>query len=81
LSSLIVFSRSWFVLILEVLLKNRLQIRGDTTHYDAVANSAASGVLNAGLSAGMLFSVLSLVSCCREVPFLSGIVLSIFLFF
>ncbi|AQK46710.1 6,7-dimethyl-8-ribityllumazine synthase [Zea mays] len=33
-------------------------IRGDTTHYDAVANSAASGVLNAGLSAGMLFSVL-----------------------
>ncbi|KAE9450516.1 hypothetical protein C3L33_17594, partial [Rhododendron williamsianum] len=26
------------------------QIRGDTTHYDAVANSAASGVLSAGLN-------------------------------
>jgi 6,7-dimethyl-8-ribityllumazine synthase len=37
-----------------------LQIRGDTTHYDAVANSAASGVLNAGLSAGMLLSALPL---------------------
>ncbi|OEL17004.1 6,7-dimethyl-8-ribityllumazine synthase, chloroplastic [Dichanthelium oligosanthes] len=36
-------------------------IRGDTTHYDAVANSAASGVLNAGLSAGMLLSALSLL--------------------
>lgn len=36
-------------------------IRGDTTHYDAVANSAASGVLNAGLSAGIpcVFGVLT----------------------
>jgi len=36
-------------------------IRGDTTHYDAVANSAASGVLNAGLSAGIpcIFGVLT----------------------
>ncbi|VAH33765.1 unnamed protein product [Triticum turgidum subsp. durum] len=36
-------------------------IRGDTTHYDAVANSAASGVLNAGLSAGVpcVFGVLT----------------------
>ncbi|RLM99310.1 hypothetical protein C2845_PM06G31060 [Panicum miliaceum] len=35
--------------------------RGDTTHYDAVANSAASGVLNAGLSAGIpcVFGVLT----------------------
>jgi hypothetical protein len=46
---------------LKIFLNNGLQIRGDTTHYDAVANSAASGVLNAGLSAGMLFSVLPLV--------------------
>jgi len=38
-----------------------LQIRGDTTHYDAVTNSAASGVLNAGLSAGIpcVFGVLT----------------------
>ncbi|KAH0453013.1 hypothetical protein IEQ34_017337 [Dendrobium chrysotoxum] len=36
-------------------------IRGDTTHYDAVANSAASGVLNAGLSSGVpcVFGVLT----------------------
>ncbi|WOL02406.1 6,7-dimethyl-8-ribityllumazine synthase, chloroplastic [Canna indica] len=36
-------------------------IRGDTTHYDAVANSAASGVLNAGLSSGVpcIFGVLT----------------------
>lgn len=36
-------------------------IRGDTTHYDAVANSAASGVLSAGLSAGVpcVFGVLT----------------------
>ncbi|CAN1234438.1 6,7-dimethyl-8-ribityllumazine synthase, chloroplastic, partial [Linum perenne] len=27
-------------------------IRGDTSHYDAVANSAASGVLSAGLNSG-----------------------------
>nr|CAD1843496.1 unnamed protein product [Ananas comosus var. bracteatus] len=27
-----------------------LRSRGDTTHYDAVANSAASGVLSAGLA-------------------------------
>ncbi|CAL9099969.1 unnamed protein product [Musa textilis] len=36
-------------------------IRGDTSHYDAVANSAASGVLNAGLSSGVpcIFGVLT----------------------
>lgn len=36
-------------------------IRGDTTHYDAVANSAASGILNAGLSSGVpcVFGVLT----------------------
>ncbi|CAN6249220.1 unnamed protein product [Urochloa humidicola] len=36
-------------------------IRGDTTHYDVVANSAASGVLNAGLSADTpcIFGVLT----------------------
>ncbi|RWW86825.1 hypothetical protein BHE74_00004379 [Ensete ventricosum] len=34
---------------------------GDTSHYDAVANSAASGVLNAGLSSGVpcIFGVLT----------------------
>jgi hypothetical protein len=42
-------------------LNNGLQIGGDTTHYDVVANSAASGVLNAGLAAGMLFSVFPLL--------------------
>ncbi|TXG58028.1 hypothetical protein EZV62_015857 [Acer yangbiense] len=31
-------------------------IRGDTTHYDAVANSAASGVLSASLSSGHIYS-------------------------
>nr|CAD1831568.1 unnamed protein product [Ananas comosus var. bracteatus] len=30
-----------------------LRSRGDTTHYDAVANSAASGVLSAGLASGL----------------------------
>ncbi|KAK7317889.1 hypothetical protein RJT34_02493 [Clitoria ternatea] len=36
-------------------------IRGDTTHYDAVANSAASGVLSAGLNSGVpcIFGVLT----------------------
>ncbi|KAF4374593.1 6,7-dimethyl-8-ribityllumazine synthase, chloroplastic [Cannabis sativa] len=36
-------------------------IRGDTTHYDAVANSAASGVLSAGLNSGIpcIFGVLT----------------------
>ncbi|XP_020111147.1 6,7-dimethyl-8-ribityllumazine synthase, chloroplastic [Ananas comosus] len=36
-------------------------IRGDTTHYDAVANSAASGVLSAGLASGVpcIFGVLT----------------------
>ncbi|KAL5990728.1 hypothetical protein ACLOJK_011632 [Asimina triloba] len=36
-------------------------IRGDTTHYDAVANSAASGVLSAGLQSGVpcIFGVLT----------------------
>ncbi|XP_052173696.1 6,7-dimethyl-8-ribityllumazine synthase, chloroplastic [Diospyros lotus] len=36
-------------------------IRGDTTHYDAVANSAASGVLSAGLNSGTpcIFGVLT----------------------
>ncbi|KAG8500159.1 hypothetical protein CXB51_003719 [Gossypium anomalum] len=36
-------------------------IRGDTTHYDAVANSVASGVLSAGLNSGVpcIFGVLT----------------------
>eukprot|EP00250_Pteridium_aquilinum_P005864 c15890_g1_i1 orf=277-954(+) len=36
-------------------------IRGDTTHYEAVANSAASGVLSAGLNSGVpcIFGVLT----------------------
>ncbi|CAH9075557.1 unnamed protein product [Cuscuta epithymum] len=36
-------------------------VRGDTTHYDAVSNSAASGVLSAGLSSGVpcIFGVLT----------------------
>ncbi|EPS74613.1 6,7-dimethyl-8-ribityllumazine synthase, partial [Genlisea aurea] len=36
-------------------------IRGDTSHYDAVVNSAASGVLSAGLSSGVpcIFGVLT----------------------
>ncbi|XP_023537234.1 6,7-dimethyl-8-ribityllumazine synthase, chloroplastic-like [Cucurbita pepo subsp. pepo] len=36
-------------------------IRGDTSHYDAVVNSAASGVLSAGLKSGIpcVFSVLT----------------------
>ncbi|CAK9313162.1 unnamed protein product [Citrullus colocynthis] len=36
-------------------------IRGDTSHYDAVVNSAASGVLSAGLNSGVpcVFSVLT----------------------
>ncbi|KAB1218192.1 Glucose-1-phosphate adenylyltransferase small subunit 1, chloroplastic [Morella rubra] len=36
-------------------------IRGDTSHYDAVANSAASGVLSAGLQSGVpcIFGVLT----------------------
>ncbi|KAF9587146.1 hypothetical protein IFM89_039629 [Coptis chinensis] len=36
-------------------------VRGDTSHYDAVANSAASGVLSAGLSSGVpcIFGVLT----------------------
>ncbi|MFS8001102.1 putative 6,7-dimethyl-8-ribityllumazine synthase [Helianthus anomalus] len=36
-------------------------IRGDTTHYDAVANTTASGVLSAGLNSGVpcIFGVLT----------------------
>ncbi|KAK1592946.1 hypothetical protein Q3G72_033163 [Acer saccharum] len=36
-------------------------IRGDTTHYDAVANSSASGILSAGLNSGVpcIFGVLT----------------------
>ncbi|XP_026423992.1 6,7-dimethyl-8-ribityllumazine synthase, chloroplastic-like [Papaver somniferum] len=36
-------------------------VRGDTTHYDAVANSAAGGVLSAGLNSGVpcIFGVLT----------------------
>ncbi|PWZ38203.1 hypothetical protein Zm00014a_023134 [Zea mays] len=45
-------------------------IRGDTTHYDAVANSAASGVLNAGLSAGVpcVFGVLTCEDMDQVLP-------------
>ncbi|XP_020532039.1 glucose-1-phosphate adenylyltransferase small subunit, chloroplastic/amyloplastic [Amborella trichopoda] len=36
-------------------------VRGDTTHYDAVSNSAASGILSAGLNSGVpcVFGVLT----------------------
>lgn len=36
-------------------------VRGDTTHYDAVANSAASGILSAGINSGVpcVFAVLT----------------------
>ncbi|KAJ8431220.1 hypothetical protein Cgig2_016779 [Carnegiea gigantea] len=36
-------------------------VRGDTTHYDAVANSAASGILSAGINSGVpcIFAVLT----------------------
>ncbi|GAV67163.1 DMRL_synthase domain-containing protein [Cephalotus follicularis] len=36
-------------------------VRGDTSHYDAVANSAASGVLSAGINSGVpcIFGVLT----------------------
>ncbi|KAJ0715312.1 putative 6,7-dimethyl-8-ribityllumazine synthase [Helianthus annuus] len=36
-------------------------VRGDTTHYDAVANTAASGVLSAGINSGVpcIFGVLT----------------------
>ncbi|KAK1379451.1 6,7-dimethyl-8-ribityllumazine synthase [Heracleum sosnowskyi] len=36
-------------------------VRGDTTHYDAVSNSAASGILSASLSSGVpcIFGVLT----------------------
>lgn len=36
-------------------------VRGETSHYDAVANSAASGILTAGLSSGVpcIFGVLT----------------------
>ncbi|KAJ4841020.1 hypothetical protein Tsubulata_046457 [Turnera subulata] len=38
-----------------------IDVRGDTTHYDAVANSAASGVLSASLNSGVpcIFGVLT----------------------
>ena len=57
-----------------------MQIRGDTTHYDAVTNSAASGVLNAGLSAGMLLSALPLLlyHASRELDSLKRVILSRF---
>ncbi|RLN29307.1 hypothetical protein C2845_PM05G37510 [Panicum miliaceum] len=44
------------------------RIRGDTTHYDAVANSAASGVLNAGLSAGTLYNPSLFASIVSSYP-------------
>ncbi|KAF9592556.1 hypothetical protein IFM89_015769 [Coptis chinensis] len=36
-------------------------VRGDTSHYDAVANSTASGVISAGLSSGVpcIFGILT----------------------
>lgn len=38
-----------------------IDIRGDTSHYNAVANSAASGVLSAGLNSGVpcIFGILT----------------------
>lgn len=39
----------------------RLQIRGSTTHYEAVANAAAGGLLGAGQESGVpvIFGVLT----------------------
>ena len=36
-------------------------VRGDTTHYDAVAGAAATGVLSAGMDSGVpcIFGVLT----------------------
>ncbi|XP_027170416.1 6,7-dimethyl-8-ribityllumazine synthase, chloroplastic-like [Coffea eugenioides] len=43
------------------LLKHNEKTIGDTSHYDAVANSAASGVLSASLNSGVpcIFGVLT----------------------
>ncbi|RDX79652.1 6,7-dimethyl-8-ribityllumazine synthase, chloroplastic, partial [Mucuna pruriens] len=38
-------------------------IRGDTTHYDAVANSAASGVLSASLNSGGVPCIFGVLTC------------------
>ncbi|CAN1234437.1 6,7-dimethyl-8-ribityllumazine synthase, chloroplastic [Linum perenne] len=38
-------------------------IRGDTSHYDAVANSAASGVLSAGLNSELLYRSPMYIRC------------------
>ncbi|KAH1236495.1 6,7-dimethyl-8-ribityllumazine synthase, chloroplastic [Glycine soja] len=38
-------------------------VRGDTTHYDAVANSAASGVLSASLNSGGVPCIFGVLTC------------------
>ncbi|XP_027171484.1 6,7-dimethyl-8-ribityllumazine synthase, chloroplastic-like [Coffea eugenioides] len=38
-------------------------IRGDTSYYDAVANSAASGVLSAGLNSGYVPCIFGVLTC------------------
>ncbi|KAK6161607.1 hypothetical protein DH2020_004988 [Rehmannia glutinosa] len=51
-------------------------IRGDTSHYDAVANSAASGVLSAGLnsvSRVLLFYLDNLLFLLTGVPCIFGV--------
>lgn len=37
-------------------IETMLQVRGATTHYDAVANSAASGIMSASLKSSENFS-------------------------
>jgi hypothetical protein len=37
-------------------METMLQVRGATTHYDAVANSAASGIMSASLKSSESFS-------------------------
>ena len=45
----------------EVSLQSYLQVRGSTTHYEAVVNAATSGLLNASLDSGVpvIFGVLT----------------------
>ncbi|KAF9625032.1 hypothetical protein IFM89_017180 [Coptis chinensis] len=45
----------------QAILRIGAVVRGDTSHYDAVANSVASGVISAGLSSGVpcIFGILT----------------------
>ena len=47
-----------------------VQVRGATTHYDAVVSAATNGVLNAGLNTGVpvVFGVLTTENMEQVVP-------------